>query len=102
MNVRPRVLIAEELAAAGVETVAAGCDVEIGVGWEREELLERIGEFDGLIVRSATVVDSELLGRAGRLRVIGRAGVGVDNVDVAEATRRGVIVCNAPESNVTR
>ena len=56
--------------------------------------------YDGLVVRSATKVDAELLERASRLRVVGRAGVGVDNVDVPEATKRGVVVCNAPQSNV--
>jgi D-3-phosphoglycerate dehydrogenase len=94
------VLVAEELSPAGVEILARGAEVDDGTGLDRAALLERIGEYDGLVVRSATKVDAELLSRAGRLRVVGRAGVGVDNVDVAEATRRGVVVCNAPESNV--
>ena len=65
-----------------------------------EELAERIGEYDALIVRSATRVDANLLARGERLKVVGRAGTGVDNVDVAEATRRGIIVANAPGSNM--
>jgi D-3-phosphoglycerate dehydrogenase / 2-oxoglutarate reductase len=94
-----RVLVAEPLADAGIELLRARFAVDVGVGWSREELEARIGEYDGLVVRSATTVDAALIDRAGRLRVIGRAGTGVDNVDVAAATRRGIVVCNAPESN---
>jgi D-3-phosphoglycerate dehydrogenase len=63
-------------------------------------LARRIGDFDGIVIRSATRLDAELIDRAGRLRVIGRAGIGVDNVDLAAATRRGIVVANAPQSNV--
>jgi D-3-phosphoglycerate dehydrogenase len=70
------------------------------VDWSDEELAERIGEYDGIVIRSATKMTGELIARATRLRVIGRAGVGVDNVDVAAATKRGIVVANAPESNV--
>ncbi len=63
-------------------------------------LEEIIGRYDAIVIRSATKLTAELLGRAGRLKVIGRAGVGVDNVDVAAATRRGIVVANAPESTV--
>jgi len=94
-----RILVAEPLAASGADALRPAGEVESGAGWSRDQLLARIGEFDALVVRSATVVDAELLGRATGLRVIGRAGVGVDNVDVDEATRRGIVVCNAPESN---
>ena len=79
---------------------ASSFDVELGVGWSREELAERIGEYDGILIRSATKLDAELIGRAARLRAVGRAGVGVDNVDVDAATKRGIIVANAPQSNV--
>ncbi len=65
-----------------------------------EELAERIGEYDGIVIRSATKLTAELIERATRLRAIGRAGVGVDNVDVEAATKRGIVVANAPESNV--
>src|SRR5205807_909449 len=59
-----------------------------------------IGNYEGIVIRSATKLTADLIERAGRLKVIGRAGVGVDNVDVAAATRRGIVVANAPESTV--
>ncbi len=62
--------------------------------------LERIGDYDGILIRSATKLDAELIDAASRLRAVGRAGVGVDNVDVAAATKRGIVVANAPQSNV--
>ncbi|MDP9399955.1 MAG: phosphoglycerate dehydrogenase [Actinomycetota bacterium] len=96
-----RVLVAERIGDPGVELLrGAGLDVELGTGWEREELERRIDAFEGLLVRSATRVDAGLLARAGRLRAVGRAGVGVDNVDVAAATKRGIVVANAPAANV--
>src|SRR6266542_7026274 len=64
-----------------------------------EDLAERIGEFDGIVIRSATKLTADLIERGSRLKVIGRAGTGVDNVDVDAATRRGIVVVNAPESN---
>ena len=75
-------------------------EVDVGLGWSREELAERIGGYHGIVIRSATQLDAELIGRAERLRVIGRAGIGVDNVDVAAATKRGIVVANAPQSNI--
>jgi D-3-phosphoglycerate dehydrogenase len=96
-----KVLVAENIGVSGVELLrAADFDVEIGTGWERAELERRIAEFDGILIRSATQVDADLLAKADRLRVVARAGVGVDNVDVDAATRRGVVVANAPQSNV--
>jgi D-3-phosphoglycerate dehydrogenase len=96
-----KVLVAEKIGASGVELLrAAGLEVELGDGWTRSELEARIAEFDGILIRSATQVDADLLAKADRLRVVARAGVGVDNVDVDAATRRGVIVANAPQSNV--
>ena len=68
--------------------------------WSPEELAERIGDYDGILIRSATKLDADLIGRAERLRAVGRAGVGVDNVDVTAATKRGIVVANAPQSNV--
>ena len=64
-----------------------------------EELAERIGDYDAILIRSATKLTADLIERADRLKVIGRAGTGVDNVDIEAATRRGIIVANAPESN---
>jgi D-3-phosphoglycerate dehydrogenase len=96
-----RVLVAENIGASGVGLLRdAGFDVEVGTGWDRAELEARIADFDGIVVRSATQVDADLLAKADRLRVVARAGVGVDNVDVDAATRRGVVVANAPQSNV--
>jgi D-3-phosphoglycerate dehydrogenase / 2-oxoglutarate reductase len=94
-----RVLICEPLADAGVELLEQHFTVTSGIGWSREELLERVHEFEVLIVRSATKVNAEMIAAATNLRVVGRAGTGVDNVDVEAATRRGIIVCNAAGSN---
>ncbi len=97
---RPRVLVKEKIGDSGVALLREHFDVEIGTDWSEEELAERIGEFDGILIRSATKMTGDLISRAERLRVIGRAGVGVDNVDVPAATARGIVVANAPESNV--
>jgi D-3-phosphoglycerate dehydrogenase len=94
---RPRVLVREPIAAPGLELLRRRFDV---VEDFDSELAEIIGGFDALIVRSATTVDASLIERAERLKVIGRAGVGVDNVDVDAATRRGIVVANAAESTV--
>ena len=95
----PRVLVKEKIADAGVDLLRAEFDVELGLDWDDDELERRIGEFDAILIRSATKMTPELIERAGRLKVIGRAGTGVDNVDMAAATKRGIIVANAPESN---
>jgi D-3-phosphoglycerate dehydrogenase / 2-oxoglutarate reductase len=96
-----RVLVKEKIGDSGVELLRdSGLDVELGADWSQEELESRIGEFDGLLIRSATKLTADLIDKATRLRVVGRAGVGVDNVDVDAATKRGVIVANAPQSNV--
>jgi len=101
VNDRPRVLVKEKIGDSGLELLReAGFDVEVGVDWPDDELGRRIGEFDGILVRSATKLTADLLHNAHRLRAIGRAGVGVDNVDVDAATKRGIVVANAPQSNV--
>ena len=97
---RPRVLVAENIGRSGIELLREHFDVEVADGWSAEELAERIGDYEAILIRSATKLDRELIERAGRLRAIGRAGVGVDNVDVAAATKRGIVVVNAPQSNV--
>jgi D-3-phosphoglycerate dehydrogenase / 2-oxoglutarate reductase len=97
---RPRVLVAEKIGDSGISLLKEHFDVDIGAGWSREELEERIGAYDGVLIRSATKLDAPLIARASRLRAVGRAGVGVDNVDVDTATKRGIIVANAPQSNV--
>jgi D-3-phosphoglycerate dehydrogenase len=93
-----RVLVREPIAEAGIELLRERFDVDVDLN---SDLAERIGDYDGIVIRSATKLTAELLERAGRLKVIGRAGVGVDNVDVEAATRRGIVVANAPESTVT-
>ena len=97
---RLRVLVKEKIGDSGIELLRRHFDVEVGVDWSDEELAERIGEFHGIVIRSATKMTAALLERASSLRVIGRAGVGVDNVDVDAATKRGIVVANAPQSNV--
>jgi D-3-phosphoglycerate dehydrogenase len=97
---RPRVLVAEAIGDSGIALLREHFDVDLGAGWTREELAERIGDYDGILIRSATKLDADLIGRATRLRAVGRAGVGVDNVDVPTATKRGIVVANAPQSNV--
>jgi D-3-phosphoglycerate dehydrogenase len=97
---KPKVLVAEKVGPAGIELLKEHFDVELGFDWDRDQVKARLGEFDGVLIRSATKLDAELLGAGTKLRAIGRAGVGVDNVDVPEATKRGIVVANAPLSNV--
>ena len=97
---RPRVLVAEKIGDSGVALLREHFDVDLGADWTREQLTERIADYEGILIRSATQLDAELLGHAQRLRAVGRAGVGIDNVDVPVATKRGIIVANAPQSNV--
>jgi D-3-phosphoglycerate dehydrogenase / 2-oxoglutarate reductase len=92
-----RVLIRERIAAAGVELLRERFEVDVDLDSPLDDV---IADYDALIVRSATKVTADLIERGGRLKVIGRAGVGVDNVDVDAATRRGIVVANAPESNI--
>ncbi|MDU2064521.1 MAG: phosphoglycerate dehydrogenase [Sporomusaceae bacterium] len=96
-----KILISEKIADKGVEKlVQEGATVHVLPNLSREELLAKIGEYDGLIIRSITQVNDELLEHAPNLKVVGRAGNGVDNIDVEAATRRGIIVVNTPESNI--
>jgi D-3-phosphoglycerate dehydrogenase / 2-oxoglutarate reductase len=97
---RGRVLVKEPIADSGVALLREHFDVDLGEDWTDDELAERIGAYDGIVIRSATQLTADLIGRAERLRVIGRAGIGVDNVDVAAATKRGIVVANAPQSNI--
>ena len=96
---RPVVVIAEVLAASCAEHLQETCEVVEAAGESRDSLLGLLGNAEGLVVRSGTRVDRELMEAAPRLRVVGRAGVGVDNIDLDEATRRGVLVVNAPLAN---
>lgn len=96
-----KVLVCEDVGDAGVELLREnGFEVELGFDWDREKLESEVGAYDGLLIRSATSVDAPLIEKAENLRAVGRAGVGVDNVDVDAATARGIVVANAPESNV--
>jgi D-3-phosphoglycerate dehydrogenase len=97
---RPRVLVKEKIGDSGVALLREHFDVDLGLDWSDEQLADRIGDYDGIVIRSATKMTAELIARAERLKAIGRAGVGVDNVDVPAATQRGIVVANAPESNV--
>src|SRR5690242_15508335 len=92
-----KVLVRESIAPAGVDLLRARFDVDVDGD---TDLAEIIGRYDAIVVRSATKLTADLIDRADRLKVIGRAGVGVDNVDVEAATRRGIVVANAPESTV--
>jgi D-3-phosphoglycerate dehydrogenase len=96
-----RVLVAEPLAARGIEAMrAAGFDVDEQPGIPADRLLDAVQGASALVIRSATQVTAEVLAAGADLVVVGRAGIGLDNVDVAEATRRGVMVVNAPQSNI--
>ena len=92
-----RVLITEPIAEAGVELLRERFEVDFE---PNGDLAERIGAYDAIVIRSATKLTADVIERADRLKVIGRAGVGVDNVDIDAATRRGIVVANAPESTV--
>ena len=97
-----KVLVSDNLSASGVEILKkeSGIEVDVKTGLSKEELIAIIPEYDGLIVRSATKVVAEIIGVADNLKVIGRAGVGVDNIDLAAAGKKGIIVMNAPEGNM--
>jgi D-3-phosphoglycerate dehydrogenase len=97
---RPVVLIAEKLAPSVLEVLGDGVDIQHVDGTDRPALLSAVANADALLVRSATQVDSEVFAATTQLKVVARAGVGLDNVDVPAATERGVMVVNAPTSNI--
>jgi D-3-phosphoglycerate dehydrogenase len=97
---KPVVLIAEQLSPATVEALGPDFEIRHCDGSDRASLLAAIGDVDAILVRSATKVDAEALAAATRLKVVARAGVGLDNVDVRAATQSGVMVVNAPTSNI--
>lgn len=98
-----KILIPEDLSAAGLELLNADPEILVNAQKKisRAELLAQVGDYDALIVRSETKVDAEVFEAATRLKVVGRAGIGVDTIDVEAATRRGVIVMNTPQANTT-
>src|SRR6476469_3425504 len=96
----PKVLIADKLSPAAVDIFRRrGIDVDLKPGLSPAELRAIISDYDGLAIRSATKVTKELLDTATNLKVVGRAGIGVDNVDIRSATARGVVVMNTPHGN---
>jgi D-3-phosphoglycerate dehydrogenase / 2-oxoglutarate reductase len=94
-----RVLVADKIADAGIETLRRGAQVDVLTGLSEDELVQRIPDYDGMVVRSETRVTAKVLEAGKRLKIVARAGVGVDNIDVPAATRCGVIVVNSPEGN---
>ncbi|BBB92001.1 MAG TPA: phosphoglycerate dehydrogenase [Methylomusa anaerophila] len=96
-----KILVAETISEKGIEKlIDSGATVDVNTKLSREQLLEIIGDYDAIIVRSATKVNEELYQKAAKLQVVGRAGNGVDNIEMEGATKRGIIVVNTPESNV--
>jgi D-3-phosphoglycerate dehydrogenase len=95
-----KVLVAENIGASGIDLLKEHFDVTVKTDWADGELAAELGGYDGVLIRSASKLTAEVLEGAGNLKAIGRAGVGVDNVDVPTATKRGIIVANAPQSNV--
>lgn len=97
-----KVLVSDNLGDIGIRMFeeAEGIEVDVKTGLAPEDLKKIIGEYDALVIRSATKVTEELLEAANRLKVVGRAGIGLDNVDIPAATKRGIIVMNTPEGNV--
>ncbi|HIN93113.1 MAG TPA: phosphoglycerate dehydrogenase, partial [Alphaproteobacteria bacterium] len=97
-----KVLISDTLSGRAAEVFRSrGIDVDVSIDLDPEDLIARIGGYDGLAVRSSTQVTAEVLSAGKRLRVVGRAGIGVDNIDVAAATKCGVVVMNTPFGNST-
>lgn len=94
-----KVVVAETIADAGVAALREQFEVDVAIGLDHDELADRLADADALIVRSTTTVDRALIEAAPRLKVIGRAGIGVDNIDLGAATERGVLVVNAPHAN---
>jgi D-3-phosphoglycerate dehydrogenase / 2-oxoglutarate reductase len=99
MATRPKVLVTDKLDQVGLEILKQSSDLDYKPGISPEELKKIIGDYDALLVRSQTQANREILESANRLKIIGRAGVGVDNIDVDTATEKGIIVVNSPEGN---
>ncbi|MGB4050844.1 MAG: phosphoglycerate dehydrogenase, partial [Methanoculleus sp.] len=98
-TVRYRVLVSDPLAEEGLDILREFCDVDVNTGLTEDQLAGTIGDYDALLVRSGTQVTARVIDAGTRLKFIGRAGAGVDNIDIEAATRRGIIVANAPEGN---
>jgi D-3-phosphoglycerate dehydrogenase len=94
-----KVLVADPISSEGIDILRSYAQVDIKLGLKSEEIISTIGDYEALIVRSQTQVSAEVIEAGKKLQVIARAGVGVDNIDVEEATRRGIVVVNAPTGN---
>src|SRR5204863_8910629 len=94
------VLVAEKVGASGIDLLREHFEVDTAFDQDDFDLPSRIGDYDGILIRSATKMDANLIAAGEKLRVIGRAGVAVDNVDVPASTKRGHVYANAPQSNV--
>jgi len=94
-----KVLVTDQISDEGITILRRGAEVEVKLGISPEELIAIIGDYEALVVRSQTQVTAEVIGAGKKLQVIGRAGAGVDNIDINEATRRGILVVNAPAGN---
>ncbi|HPH34625.1 MAG TPA: phosphoglycerate dehydrogenase, partial [Methanoregulaceae archaeon] len=94
-----RILVSDPLAEDGLELLRSEFQVDVKTDLPEEELIKIIGDYDALLVRSGTEVTAKVIEAGKKLRFIGRAGAGVDNIDMDAATRRGIIVANAPEGN---
>ena len=94
-----KILVKEKIAQAGIDILKEHFDVEVRTDMTDEELKERINDYDAILVRSASKITADILKHATRPKIIGRAGVGVDNIDVKAATEKGIVVANAPGSN---
>ncbi len=94
-----RVLVSDPLAEEGLEILKKAFEVDVKTDLKEDELCRIIGDYDALLVRSSTEVTAKVIEAGKRLKFIGRAGVGVDNIDMDAATRKGIIVANAPEGN---
>ena len=94
-----KVLVSDSLAEDGVKRLQSGADVDVITNLSPEELIQKIPDYDALVIRSGTKVTADVINAAKRLKVIGRAGVGIDNVDVEAATKKGIIVLNTPGGN---
>src|SRR5256885_12047742 len=95
-----KILVADPLAEDGLERLRKAGEVTVVSKLAEDELVRRIPDFDALVVRSETRVTAAVIEAGRKLRVVGRAGVGVDNIDVSAATRRGILVVNAPRGNI--
>ena len=97
-----KVLVADKISTAGVDVLVNGSiDADVKTGLSEDELVEIAPQYDGIIVRSATKITKRVIDAASKLALVGRAGVGVDNIDLDAATAKGVVVMNTPLGNIT-